>query len=131
MPRQRTQESAATKVEFVVFRERNRKEHETYYFYLQKDGNDKALKQLADVIVRHDGIDPGGDGSSYDLYLEHTISEDAAEQHRRLGLDAFVICRGHLDLPDRLLQDLDDEDFCELIDETLCAGKVEHLFSAH
>jgi len=39
-------------MKFIIFKEDNKKEHETFIFFLQYDGNEHMINTLKDIILK-------------------------------------------------------------------------------
>lgn len=107
---------------FVKFTEINEHEGETWTFWLQRDGNEAALAQLADALDEF-----GGD--EYHL-ADTALREDVVDvlvEHGGVGYRPLhTKVTGHLEVPTNLLAV--DEDSGDVLQDGLYKGGVQRLF---
>lgn len=75
--------------QYVVLAECNGKEYETWYYFIKVNGNEKALEHLDKQLksVEFYIID---DLSTFDLDMDHPMSESTAKQMIRLEVNSFM-----------------------------------------
>ncbi len=72
---------------FVRYTETNDSEGETWTFWLQRDGNEKPLRWLADFLanVNAEDLDP-----EHELFLDDVLPEDHVDVLARWGGEAYM-----------------------------------------
>jgi hypothetical protein len=78
--------------QYAVLMETNGKEFESWYYFLRYEGNEEALKHLSKQLENVDFyvLD---ELSTFDLDLEHLVSERTAKEMTKLELNAFMFHR--------------------------------------
>lgn len=77
---------------YAVLMETNGKEFESWYYFIRYEGNEEALQHLSKQIESVDFyvLD---ELSTFDLDLEHLVSERTAKEMTKLELNAFMFHR--------------------------------------
>lgn len=77
---------------YAVLMETNGKEYESWYYFIKYNGNEDALKSLSKQIESIDWyiLD---DLSTFDLDLEHLVSESTAKEMTKVELNSLMFHR--------------------------------------
>lgn len=117
-------------VRFVVLSETSSKEHETWTWFLQYDGNEEELQKLSNYLNRIDQYFIG-DTSTYQLDLNHTVSENTANEMCFIKTGNYYGCpqmiTGKMRPFTLVLGDNNNENLLKL-DEVLYSGLKYSLF---
>ena len=97
---------------YAVLMETNGKEYESWYYFIRYEGNEEALQHLSKQIESVDFyvLD---ELSTFDLDLEHLVSEKTAKEMTKLELNAYMFHRkfdGKLEMIDIGLKKKDKND---------------------
>lgn len=112
---------------FLTFAERHNKENETFYCFLQLDGNEEALAQLIKIVNRAQGYHIGGHISTFSIddritkLSSQTIEEMENAYFPALYSDPIHFCRGKFTPP------FDEKEF-DLLDIESTALKLDEWF---
>ncbi len=113
---------------YAILMETNGEESESWYNFIRYEGNEDALEHLQKQLEKVDFyiLD---DMSTFDLELEHLVSEDTARQMCMVDLNAFMFHRkfnGKLQKIDFGFSRKDDnEDRIEKVHDTLGFGDID------
>jgi hypothetical protein len=113
---------------YAIFMETNGEEFESWYNFIRYEGNEEALQHLQKHLDKVDFyiLD---DMSTFDLDIEHLVSEDTARQMCLVDLNAFMFHRkfnGKLEKIDFGFSRKDDnEDLIEKVHEKLGFGDID------
>ncbi len=114
---------------YAILMETNGEEYESWYNFIRYEGNEEALNYLQKQLEKVDFhiID---DMSTFDLDLDHLVSEDTARQMCMVDLNAFMFHRkfdGKLQKIDFGFSRRDDnEDRIEKINEKIGYGDIDN-----
>lgn len=108
----RTIENKTDEFHYAILMETNGKEYESWYYFIRWEGNEEALRHLQKQIESMDFyiLD---DLSTFDLDLEHLVSEKTAKEMTKVELNALMFHRkfdGKLDKIDLKLNRRDSND---------------------
>ena len=78
--------------DYVALMETNGKEFESWYYFIRREGNEEALKNLQDQLERIDWFILD-DLSTFDLDLDHSVSATTAKQMTKLELNSYAFHR--------------------------------------
>jgi hypothetical protein len=114
-------------MEYITFIEKNHKENETFIFYLQYTGNEEELQKLSNLIEEADFSSFRGDYSDFTMDVEHRISEDAVDQHCKLGYVGYTYmfqkANGKFEYP------FDDEPITnDILHDAFFGAKITYYF---
>jgi hypothetical protein len=87
---------------YAVLMETNGKEFESWYYFIRYEGNEEALRYLEDQLNSVDFYIVG-DLSTFDIDLEHLVSERTAKEMTLVEMNAYMFHRkfdGKLDMID-------------------------------
>lgn len=116
---------------FVRFTEENDNEGETWTFWLQKDGNQKALGELLDLIEQYE-LANNGVFSAYQLDLSFSVSETSVDillEYANAYSGAYM--RAHHKVAGTLHTPVPQEgqDIIYVLDDALYKGGIRDLFT--
>lgn len=117
---------------YVVLAETNGGELETWLYFIKLNGNEDSLKYLNDQLDKIDMyiID---DISTFDLDMEHTVSEKTAKEMTKIEINSFMYHRkfdGVLQLINLNLRKKDEnDDMLEKLNDVLGLGQIEDYIS--
>jgi hypothetical protein len=121
-------------MQYVVFAEKNHKEHETFIFYLQYTGNEKKIDKFAKLVERANFDFMDGDYSEFLIQTSVKISEQSVIEHLRINLGSyarmFSVCKGHFDFNFDSLEDLSDTDLACALDNNFFACRIKDFFKS-
>lgn len=119
-------------MKFVLFTEYNHKEKESFFHFLQVDGNELELQNLKSFIDTAYFDSMIGDYSEFTLDLDNPVSENTAEEMSKVKIDRYnttiVICRGELDFESEKFYYKDPYETATLLDETFYACQISRYF---
>lgn len=78
--------------DYVALMETNGKEFESWYYFIRREGNEEALKNLQDQLERIDWFILD-DLSTFDLDLDHSVSATTAKQMTKLEMNSYAFHR--------------------------------------
>jgi hypothetical protein len=87
---------------YALLMETNGKEFESWYYFIRYEGNEEALRYLEDQLNSVDFYIVG-DLSTFDIDLEHLVSERTAKEMTLVEMNAYMFHRkfdGKLDMID-------------------------------
>ena len=117
---------------YVIFIEVNHKQHETYYTYLQYDGNEFELSKLDDIIKDADFSGMYGEYSEFFLDINNTLSQEEIEKQCKIKFDGyypFSFCKGKFDFSDIDFFGLDAKEKALLLDDMFYDQQINTYFS--
>lgn len=119
-------------MKFIIFKEDNKKEHETFIFFLQYDGNEHMINTLRDIIYSTDFSEMEGDYSSFEINTQNKISEQSVEELCSIQLGSyshlFTECRGEFNFPYDAFEFLSDTEKARKLDELFYACRIKDYF---
>jgi hypothetical protein len=119
-------------MKFIIFKEDNKKEHETFIFFLQYDGNENIINTLKDIIESTDFSEMDGDYSTFEINTHNKISEKTVEELCSIQLgsysDLFSECRGDFNFPYDDFEFLSDTEKARKLDELFYACQIRNYF---
>ena len=117
---------------YVVLMETNSTECESWMYFIRYDGNEKALNYLNDQINKIDMV-LEDDLSTFDLDLEHFVSETTAKEMTKVELNSCMYHRkfdGKLQYIDlKLRKRHDNLDMLVKMYEKIGMGQIEDYIS--
>jgi len=119
--------------DYAVLAETNGSEFETWYYFIRYQGNEEALQHLNRQLEKVEEMVVLDDLSTFDLDLEHLVSERTAKEMTKLELNSVMFHRkfdGKLKMIDLGLKSRmsNDEMLCQLF-ETLSMGMIEEYIT--
>lgn len=88
-------------MKYVVFKEVNYKEKDSFYFFLQYDGNEEKLSSLANIIRQANYEGMYGDYSEFSIDVENLVSQETVDEMLKVNLlcheGSFQVCQGEFD----------------------------------
>lgn len=117
---------------YVVLQEINAEEMESWLYFLRYEGNEEALKKLSDQLesVEWQIFE---DLSTFDLDIEHRVSEQTAKEMTKIDLNHYSFPRkfdGKLsDIDFKLKSKYSDEKKMIKIYDMLSYGKIDEYIS--
>lgn len=119
-------------MKFIIFKEDNKKEHETFIFFLQYDQNENMINKLKDIIDSTDFSEMDGDYSSFEMDTQNKISEQTVDELCSIELgsysDLFTECRGKFNFPYDAFTFLSDTEKARKLDELFYACRIKDYF---
>jgi hypothetical protein len=120
---------------FIRFTEKNHKEHETFHFYLQWNGNEEALTLLQKIVDKSDDSEMYGDCSTFTMDSTKQFTEEEVNLFCKLPCSndyhgMFTKCTGTFYCPFQM-EDLLTDNTALLLDETFYPCKIERMFSEY
>ena len=113
---------------YVILCETSGQEMEQWYYFIKRDGNEKALKYLNDQLEKVEMF-VLDDLSTFELDLENTVSCTTAKEMTMIDINSYSYHRkfdGKLQYIDFKLKKRDDnEDMIEKIHDTLAFGDID------
>ena len=119
-------------MKYASFVEINHKDHETYIYYLQFDGNENELLALKDIIDNADISGMFGDYSEFCIDINNLVSQDTVNEQIKInfnGYKPFDVCNGKFDFHEDDFFNLDDKEKALKLDEMFYACRIENYFS--
>ena len=121
---------------FIIFKENNTKENESFIFFLQYDGNEEQLNKLNNIISKTDFDNlHGGDYSSFEIDIKTMISENSVNQLTKVNLGCFsrlfTKCVGNFKLSSELFEDLNESEMALKLDTLFYGCKITEYFSSN
>lgn len=123
-----TTNNSSNSYRYAILMETNGEESESWYNFIRYEGNEEALQHLNKQLEKVEFyiVD---DMSTFDLELEHLVSEDTARQMCLVDLNAFMFHRkfdGKLEKIDFGFSRKDDnEDRIEKVHDKLGFGDID------
>lgn len=118
---------------YVMLMEKNLKEMEQFFFYLQYNGNEREIADLKYIIDKADPSNLYGDNSHFTLDTEHFITESAAQQHVRLPFGnyhrTFHLCKGKMTFHRYEMDHYDPEMIALKLDRDFYHLRIRDLFN--
>lgn len=114
---------------YAILMETNGEEYESWYNFIRYEGNEEALNHLQKQLGKVDFVILD-DMSTFDLDLDHLVSEDTARQMCMVDLNAYMFHRkfnGKLQKIDFGFSRKDDnEDRIEKVNEKIGMGDIDN-----
>jgi len=79
--------------EYAALMETNGQECESWYYFIRREGNEKALQHLQDQLEKVDHWVVLDDLSTFDLDLEHFVTAKTAKEMTKIELNSFAFHR--------------------------------------
>ena len=107
-----SEQGSSSENKYAILMETNGKEFESWYYFIKYNGNEEALRHLQSQIDKVDFyiLD---DPSTFDLDLEHLVSEQTAKEMTKVELNSVMYHRkfdGKLEMIDVGLRKNDKND---------------------
>jgi len=119
-------------MKFVTFQERNRKENETFIFFLQYDNNEEMLRELHDVINASDFSEMDGDYSEFSMDCVNILSESTVRELKSVDLGhygpLFTVCKGEFNFSTKDFWKLDSHEKAVKLDELFYSYQITKYF---
>lgn len=119
------------KMKYATFLELNRKDHETYIYYLQYDGNEEELLALKDIIRDADFSGMSGDYSEFDIDIDNLLSKSSVDEQIKIKFDGycpFDVCNGKFDFHQEDFYGLGDMESALKLDDMFYGCRIENYF---
>ena len=120
-------------MKYITFQENNKKEYESFIFFLQYDGNEEHLKLLNNYINYADFSELYGDYSTFEIDIDTLLDEETVENMCKVRLGSFSrrfqICKGHFDLPYELFINSNETETARILDDLFFACQIRDYFS--
>jgi len=115
--------------QYVVLAEANGEEQETWMYFIKLNGNEKALHHLKNIFSKVD-MYILEDLSTFELDLEHPVSEQTAKEMSKIEVNSYMYHRkfdGELEIIDfDFEKDDDNDDMLEKLFDVIGMGGVEN-----
>ena len=119
-------------MKFIIFKEDNKKEHETFIFFLQYEGNERMINKLKDIIDSTDFSEMEGDYSTFEINTQNKISESTVKELCSIQLgsynDLFTECIGEFKFPYEDFEVLSDIEKAKKLDDLFYACQIKNYF---
>jgi hypothetical protein len=119
-------------MKYITFQENNKKEYESFIFFLQYDGNEEHLKLLNNYINYADFSSLYGDYSTFEIDIDTLLDEETVENICKVRLGSFSkrfqICKGHFDLPYEVFINSNETETARILDDLFFACQIRDHF---
>lgn len=118
-------------MKYVAFVEINRKYHETYYIYLQYDGNENMLSVFDQILKEADFSGMFGDYSEFFIDIYNLLSQETVDEQCKIKFDGyypFTVCKCKFDFCDEDFFNKDEKEKALLLDEMFHANQIKDYF---
>ena len=119
-------------MKFVLFTEYNHKDKESFFHFLQLEGNELELQNLKSFIDNAYFDSMIGDYSEFTLDLDNPVSEQTVMEMSRVRIDRFNttmgICKGTFDFESENFYYKDAYETAILLDETFYSCQIGKYF---
>jgi hypothetical protein len=119
-------------MEFITFKENNKKENESFIFFLQYTNNEEALKNLFYYVNKADADDLNGDFSSFEIDIENKISEKSVYELEKVHIGIFgplfTVCKGSFSFNKDIFEKEDESNWALKLDELYYACRISDHF---
>jgi len=119
-------------MKYITFQENNKKEYESFIFFLQYDGNEEHLKLLNNYVNYADFSELYGDYSTFEIDIDTLLDEEIVENICKVRLGSFSrrfqICKGHFDLPYELFINSNETETARILDDLFFACQIRDYF---
>ena len=119
-------------MKFVIFRENNKKENESFIFFLQYDNNEEMIHKLEEIINSTDFSYMDGDYSSFEINTSNKLSEQTVNELTSIKIGSFysmfTACRGKFNFNYGDFEVLTDTEKASKLDELFYACRIVNFF---
>ncbi len=121
---------------FIRFTERNNKEHETFHFYIQWNGNEEALTLLQKVVDKSDDSVMYGDCSTFTMDSTKKFTEEEVNLFCKLPCsncyhEMYTKCTGTFVCPFTEDDISSTENTANMLDEVFYSCVIKKMFSEY
>lgn len=114
-------------MKFAILSEKNGKECETWYYFIQYDGNELVLKDLEEQLKTVD-LYISGDNSEFQLDLDNLVSETTVNEFLKINtVNSYMIgdkIIGTLKPIDLKIKSNNEKDMWK-VNKKLCYGQIQ------
>ena len=119
-------------MEFITFKENNKKENESFIFFLQYTNNEEALENLSYYIEKADPSDLNGDFSSFEIDINTKISESSVHELEKVNLGTFgplfTVCKGLFSFNKEMFDEVEESEWALKLDSLYYACRISDHF---
>ena len=119
-------------MEFITFKENNKKENESFIFFLQYTNNEEALENLSYYIEKADPSDLNGDFSSFEIEINTKISESSVHELEKVNLGTFgplfTVCKGLFSFNKEMFDEVEESEWALKLDSLYYACRISDHF---
>ena len=119
-------------MEFITFKENNKKENESFIFFLQYTNNEEALENLSYYIEKADPSDLTGDFSSFEIDIKNKISEKSVYELEKVNIGTFgplfTICKGLFSFNKEMFDEVEESEWALKLDSLYYACRITDHF---
>jgi len=119
-------------MKYVVFKEVNYREKDSFYFFLQYDGNEEKLIALADIMYRADYEGMCGDYSEFAIDVDNRVSQETVDEMLKVNMlcheGSFEVCKGEFDFYEEDFYGLDAKELALKLDDMFFYFDITKFF---
>ena len=119
-------------MEYISFQENNKKENESFIYFLQYTGNEDAINKLEYYVKSADTPDLYGDFSTFEIDTSVKLKQTSVDDISRINLGyygpTFTVCKGKFNFDDSLFKNLDKSNIGLKLDELYYACRICDYF---
>ena len=119
-------------MEFITFKENNKKENESFIFFLQYTNNEEAIENLSYYIEKADPSDLNGDFSSFEIDINTKISESSVHELEKVNLGTFgplfTVCKGLFSFNKEMFDEVEESEWALKLDSLYYACRISDHF---
>ena len=119
-------------MEFITFKENNKKENESFIFFLQYTNNEEAIENLSYYIEKADPSDLTGDFSSFEIDIKNKISEKSVYELEKVNIGTFgplfTICKGLFSFNKEMFDEVEESEWALKLDSLYYACRISDHF---
>ena len=119
-------------MQYITLQEYNKKENETFVFFLQYTGNEKEINKLVYYIKNANTDDLNGDFSIFSIDENNMISESAVKELIKVDLGSysslFNMCKGKFYFDETLFTSISKDDWGLKLDNLYYPCRISTYF---
>lgn len=119
-------------MKYVVFKEVNYREKDSFYFFLQYDGNEDKLNSLADIMYDADYEGMCGDYSEFTIDVDNPVSQETVEEMIKVNMcchkGSFEVCRGNFEFYEEDFHGLGPKELALKLDDMFFYFEITEFF---
>ncbi len=119
-------------MKYVVFKEVNHREKDSFYFFLQYDGNEEKLNTLADIMYYANYEGMCGDYSEFAIDVDNLISQETVDEMLKVNLlcheQSFEVCKGEFDFYEEDFHGLGPKEIALKLDDMFFYFEITEYF---
>ena len=119
-------------MKYVVFKEVNYREKDSFYFFLQYDGNEDKLNSLADIMYDADYEGMCGDYSEFTIDVDNPVNQETVEEmlkvNMRCNKGSFEVCRGNFEFYEEDFHGLGPKELALKLDDMFFYFEITEFF---